>query len=206
MIHRSGSQDLDCNTARGTYIGTSNEILNMFSFGSPAQKLTAIQTYSCAWYGSMLWNLYSESANKCYRAWNTTVKMAHKLPRQTRTYIVDHYLSELPTVKQLIIRRYVKYLQCLLSSNNDIIWNLANLAICSTRSVTDLNVTNIREEFSLDPVSVDRRQFVVKKREIPDNGMENIELLDYLLYLRNSETEDDIISELNAVITDVCSS
>ena len=178
----------------------------MFSFGSPGQKLTAIQTYSCSWYGSMLWNLYSESANKCYRSWNTTVRMAHQLPRQTRTYIVENYLTELPSVKQLIIRRYVKYIQCLLSSNNETIWNLANLAINTTRSVTGLNVTNIREEFGLDPVLVDRSEFFVEKREIPDNGMENIELLDYLLYLRNTETEEDIIAELNAVITDVCSS
>ena len=78
----------------------------------------------------------------------------------SKTYMTIHY----------IIRRYVKYLQCLLSSNNETIWNLANLAINTTRSVTGLNVTNIREEFGLDPVSVDRREFFVEKREIPDNA------------------------------------
>ena len=98
LIHCSGSQDLDCNTARAIYIGGSNEILNMFSFASPAQKLTAIQTYSCSWYGSMLWNLYSESANKSYRSWNTTVKLAHSLPRATHTFIVENYLPELGEV------------------------------------------------------------------------------------------------------------
>ena len=37
----------------------TNEILNMFSFGTAAQKLTAVQTYLCAWYGAMLWDLYT---------------------------------------------------------------------------------------------------------------------------------------------------
>ena len=49
------------------------------------------------------------------------------------------------------------------------------------------------------------KRFSVKKTEIPDNGFENIELLDYLLWMRNSETEEDIIAELNSVITNVCS-
>ena len=52
VMHYTASQDLDINSARGSYIGTSNEILNMFSFATPAQKLTAVQTYACAWYGS----------------------------------------------------------------------------------------------------------------------------------------------------------
>ena len=69
----------------------TNEILNMFSFGTAAQKLTAVQTYSCAWYGAMLWDLYSETARKAYRSWNTSVKMAHDLSRQTRTFFVDNY-------------------------------------------------------------------------------------------------------------------
>ena len=63
----------------------------------------------------------------------------------------------------------------------------------------------MRNEFGLDPLSVHKRQFVVEKVVIPDNGDETIELLDYLLYLRNNETEDDIVSELNDVIFNVCS-
>ena len=131
--------------------------------------------------------------------------MAHNLPRQTRTYIVENYLSTFPSVKQLIVRRYVKFLQCLLSSRNPVIWKLASLAVSSTRSVTGKNVCNISDEFGLDPLTVNQKRFSVKITEIPDNGMENIELLDYLLWMRNSETEEDILAELNSVITNVCS-
>ena len=205
VIHRSAKQDLDCNAARGSYIGTSNEILNMFAFGSAAQKLYAVQTYSCAWYGAMLWSLYSESADRAYRAWNTTIKMAHGLPRQTRTFYVDHYLCPLPSVRQLILRRYVQFVQSLMNSENPVIWKLTRLSVNNVGSVTGRNVAKMKEEFQLDPLEVNKKLFFVKKAELPEHGEENIELLDYLLYLRNSETEEDIISELNELIFNVVS-
>ena len=43
------------------------------------------------------------------------------------------------------------------------------------------------------------------KAEVPEGGEENIELLDYLLYLRNNETEEEIVSELRELIFNVCS-
>ena len=129
-LHYSGKQDFDCAITRAQFIGQSNEILNMFEFANPCQILTAVQTYACAWYGSCLWDLYGDAAGKAFRSWSTTVKMAYGLPRQCRTYIVDHLLSgTLPTVRQMIIRRYVQFAQKLTSSGNPVIWQLSNLAV-----------------------------------------------------------------------------
>ena len=160
MIHCSGSQDTDCNIARGSFIATSNEILNLFSFATPEQKLVSIQTYACAWYGSNLWDLYGDAAQKAYRSWKTTIKMAHGVPRQTRSYLVENFLSfDLPSVKQLIIRRFVNFVQALLTSDNPVIWQLANLAVSTVQSNTGLNVKNIKDEFSLDPLTTNKRLF-----------------------------------------------
>ena len=153
----------------------------------------------------MLWDLYSEAANKAYRAWNVTVKMAHDLPRQTRTFIVENYLCPLPSARQMILKRYVQYVQSLLNSENPVISQLASLSVNSTRSVTGRNIKRMREEFGLDPLSVNKRQFVVKKADVPDNGEDTIELLDYLLYLRSNETEEEVVFELDEVILNVCS-
>ena len=131
--------------------------------------------------------------------------MAHDLPRQTRTFIVENYLCPLPSARQMILRRYVQYVQSLLNSANPVISQLASLSVNSTRSVTGRNVKNMRDEFGLDPLSVNKRQFVVKKVVIPENGVETIELLDFLLYLRSNETEEEIVDELNDVIFNVCS-
>ena len=177
----------------------------MFSFATAAQKLVAVQTYSCAWYGAMLWDLYSTSAYRAYRAWNVTIKMAHDLPRQTRTYIVDNYLCPLPSVRQLILRRYVQFVQSLMTSDNPIISQLASLSVNSVRSVTGKNICNMREEFGLDPVTINKKKFSVLKTAIPEHGHSNIELLDYLLYLRSNETEEEILDELNELISNVSS-
>ena len=70
--------------------------------------------------------------------------MAHSVPRQTRTFIVENFLDcGLPYVRQLIIRRYVQFVQTLMTSANPVIWQLANLAVTTVRTPTGLNVKNI---------------------------------------------------------------
>ena len=100
----TANQEIDCSITRAQYIGQCNEIMNMFKFADPMQILTAVQTFCCAWYGSCLWNLYGEGAGKVFRSWNTTVKIAYDLPRQCRTFIVDHYLANpLQHIREMII-------------------------------------------------------------------------------------------------------
>ena len=50
-------------------------------------------------------------------------------------------------------------------------------------SVTGKNISNIKDEFGLDPVTVNKRKFSVSKRCIPDYGFEHLKLVDYLLFL-----------------------
>ena len=72
----------------------------------PQQKLAAVQLYCCAWYGSTLWDLYGPAAEKVYRTWNTTCKIAHGVDRKTHTYFVQHYFSgQFPSVRQIIVKR-----------------------------------------------------------------------------------------------------
>ena len=98
VIHRRGSQDTDCTIARGSYNGTSNKLKFCFT-----RTNIAIQIYACSWYVLNLWNLYGEAEVLEYH-----FKIAHRVPRQTRTNIVDNLMCfDLPSVKQLIIRRYL---------------------------------------------------------------------------------------------------
>ena len=105
----------------------------------------------------------------------------------------------------MILRRYVQYIQSLVTSDNQIIRQLAHLAVGSTRSTTGRNIREIRDEFGLDPLTTSKKHFFVKKAEVPEHGQDNIELLDHLLYIRNSETEEDIIAEVDDLISSVCS-
>ena len=94
IIHEPGSQDIDCRKARGFYIRTSTELLGIFHFFSPLQKLSAVQTY-CSFYGSNIWKLFSEYACQTYRSWNTTVKVCWNLQQPTHTYFVKNFSKEI---------------------------------------------------------------------------------------------------------------
>ena len=165
----------------------------------------AIQTYACSFYGSNLFDLYGPAACRLYRAWQVSVRDAWVVPRQTRTFIVDHLLAgPLPHIRQLILRRYVKYVKVLVSSMNPVISGLSYWGTRTRQSITGRNVANIRQEFSVDPLKCAQGRIKVDTREIPEGGEENLELLDRLLSIRAVETEPCIVDELNILITDIC--
>ena len=55
IIYEPGSHDIDCRKARGAYIGSSTELLGIFHFCSPLQKLSTVQTLLF-----LLWKQYLE--------------------------------------------------------------------------------------------------------------------------------------------------
>ena len=132
--------------------------------------------------------------------------MAHSIPRQTRTYLVENLLCcGLPSVKQLLIRRFVQFVQNLLSTENPIISKLAHLSVITVQSTTGLNVKNINDEFLANPLTTNKRLFVTTNVEIPIDKQDNVELLNNLLHIRNLEQDEDIIEELDDLIFVICS-
>ena len=90
------------------------------------------------------------------------------------------------------------------TSRNPIISALAYWGTQTRLSTTGRNVANMREEFSKDPLKCKTSDINVKKRDIPYQMEENIELLDSLLKIRANEMEPDIVTELNGLIWAVC--
>ena len=74
----------------------------------------------------------------------------------------------------------------------------------TVQSVTGLNMTNIRQEFGLDPLQNVPSMFIVKCKDIPGTGNETLELLDNLLQQQLQETDPDIVTELQTVINNLC--
>ena len=204
-LHTTGKQDLDCNMRRGAYIGETIELLNLFQFAHPMQKLAAVQTYACSFYGSNLVDLYGPAACQLYRAWQVTVRDAWGVPRQTHNYIVDNLLSgHFPHIRQLIIRRFFKFVNGLITSKNPVISALSYWGVHTRLSTTGNNVANIWKEFKMNPLQCSPVNFSIPKREVPENGHEIMDLLKRLFETRSSETEPEIVSELEELIDNVC--
>ena len=177
----------------------------MFEFAHPLEKLTAINIYCNSWYGSMLWDLFGNAAGCAFHSWNTTVKIAWGLDRANHTYFVDHLLArDIPSIRQQIIKRYIKFVMGLLTCLNPVISLLAVPAVNTVQSNTGRNISNMKEEFQLDPLTTSRDRFEVLKSKIPDGGSENLTLLQDLMIIKNNEVDDYIISELEELIRITC--
>ena len=168
-------------------------------------KLFAVNIYCNSWYGSVLWDLYGSAAGIAFRTWNTTVKLAWDVDRATHTYIVEHLLArDMPSVRQQIIKRYIKFVTNLLSSPNPVLSLLAVLSANTVQSTTGRNIVNLKQEFNMDPLTTPRNKFVVIKSVIPDGGEDNLVLLKDLINAKQDEFEDDIRSELEGLIKNTC--
>ena len=84
-LHQMTSMEKDCQRARAKFIAKSLEVRNQLSFADPQIILLALQTFCSDAYGSMLWDLSSDSAESFFKCWNTNVKLVYGLPRNTFT-------------------------------------------------------------------------------------------------------------------------
>ena len=89
-------------------------------------------------------------------------------------------------------------------SKNPVISGLSYWGVRTRLSTTGQNVANIREEFNVDPIKCSPKDIAVKKREIPEGGNDNIELLQRLFEAKAAEMEPDIVSELQILIDNIC--
>ena len=91
-LHQLGNMEHDADIKRAKFIQNSMEIRELFGFAHPVQVLKAVNIYATHFYGSMLWNLYGNGANKVFRFRNTCVKLSWNIPRWTHNYFVEHLL------------------------------------------------------------------------------------------------------------------
>ena len=209
-LHQHCSMDYDVNIKRAQYIETAMEIQETFHFARPQEILRATQVYGGHWYGSMLWDLYSEKVGQVFRSWNTSVKTAWGVPRSTHTFIVEHLLArDTPTVKQQLVGRYVNFFRSLILSKSPEVQVVANLAGRCARSTTGRNLLNIQRETSLDPwlTPAWKVSAAVQKSPLPENEKWRLHYLMKLIAARQElESSCGNTEEVNSLIDSLCSS
>ena len=82
----------------------SVEIRETFSFAFPDQILMATHMYCLHLYGNRLWNLSSDQTGHFCRTWNTSVKLAHNVPKGTKTCLMDNFLADdfIPVMQEIL--------------------------------------------------------------------------------------------------------
>ena len=98
----------------------------------------------------------------------------------------------------------MKYLNRVVLNQNPVISALAYWGSRTRLSTTGRNVANLKEEFKVDPFNCSPEDISVMKREIPEYGNENMELLVRLFESKDAEMDPDVVSELTTLIDNIC--
>ena len=89
-------------------------------------------------------------------------------------------------------------------SENPVFSVLSHWAVKTVQSVTGSNLAKIRQEFGLDPLLHQPTLFFVKKKDISENDVENMDLLKDLFQQKQDELDPRVVSELEGLINDIC--
>ena len=74
-LHQMTNMEKDCLRARARYVTTTSEVRKQLEFAYPEQTLQALQVLCTDAYGSMLWDLGSDTAEQYFKCRNTSVKL-----------------------------------------------------------------------------------------------------------------------------------
>ena len=144
MIERKSSADSEAHLLA--------EDVPILSQASPVEILSAIKTYCCSFYGSMLWDLGGEGASQVFNSWTTGVRLTWGVPRATRSYLVQQVLgSGLTSARVDILARFAGFFQSLRKSPSYEVAVMAGLAGRDIRTTTGKNLKLVEELTGLDP-------------------------------------------------------
>ena len=191
VLHQSVSMESDCNRARAGFIDRSVDIRQQFSFAKPDQIISMIELLCSDAYGSMLWDLRSNPAEKYFKCWNTAVKLVYDVPRSTYTYLVEGYFAkDRPSLRNQVLSRYPGFFRKLMSSPSKEVRMLASMMASDPRSTTCKNLRYLRERTGLDQPEVFsswRIKADMPVQSVPDHEKWRLGLLSKLLEMRQTK-------------------
>ena len=209
-MHQSVSMEHHAKISRMRFITDSTDVREMFGFALPDQVISAIRLYNTSFYGSMLFDLYGEEAQKIYRSWNTAVKLAWRVPRTTHSYLVENFLgSNSPSLRSSILTRFVKFFHGLTKCTGMETRTLAGLSQADGRSTLGRNLRKIASETGKDPRWTASACFrdCFGATPVPEGDIWRIPLLSRLLEeRREKETMEEDTVTVEELIDSLCSS
>ena len=192
-LHQLCSMDKDCQRAKNKYIAKSMDIKEDLAFATPEQQLRATQVYCFDAYGAMLWNLASPSSEQFFKCWNTSVKIAYRVPNNTYTYLVDGWLSgTLTNLRNQVLSRYPKFYRGLASSVCREVRGLLKIVENDPRSTTYKNLKLLRERTGLSQPQwfcASKIRSLLPTKTVPEKECWRLGLLASLFTLRSEKYE-----------------
>ena len=209
-LEEDNSMRTDITMKRGQFISKVNSLLQEFHYCSHETLLKLITTYTCAFYGSPLWNLRSKEAEKLFRSWNVMVRNALQIDRMTHRNLIEPLSGNLH-LKPMLLSRFVKFYKGLISSPKFTVRFLARISERDMRTVLGRTLDYLTSECELERGKVESLTPLLVKRKVvyaplPPESMWKFQLAKEVISVRDKNqvivgfTDD----ELNEILTFTC--
>jgi hypothetical protein len=139
----------DCKSKCGAFIGSVNKLLGNFATLQPTILYNLFNSYCCSFYGSQLWTFNSPGFMKCCTNWNKATRRILCLPNRTHTWMLGPVSNQLHISIQLFIR-CLKFIYCLLQSENEIVCCTINNAMINAMSPLGSKIAFFRYKYDID--------------------------------------------------------
>ena len=193
---------------RGQFIGKVNSLLQEFHFVSTESKLKLIDTFASSFYGSSLWDLTSNEADKLYRSWNVTVRNVLDLDRRTHRFLIEPLSGHLH-LKTILLSRLVSFHKSLVNSHKFTIRFLARLIERDLRTVHGKTLNWLLGQCNLEDIddlssNLVKRHVLYCSRNEETDWKTSIASELYRVKKKEKEVEGFSDSEINDIFLHIC--
>ena len=143
-----------------------------------------------SFYGSPLWDLFSDTFDNIEFTYNRSIKMMWDLPVETHKYMIEP-VSNQSHVKFNIYKKYIGFKDQVFRSNKSVLKHLYSICMKDTNSVTGkilrilMFCCNPNSIYDLNYDSIDKLVY----SEVPNDQFWRMNFLHELLSTRNDELE-----------------
>ena len=208
ILDYENSMKKDCLTKRGNLIGKVNSLFQEFTYVTPTVMMKILNIYATSFYGSSLWDLYSDEVTRIFSSWNVTVRNVYNIPWTTHRYLIEG-VSNSVHPKTMMCSRLVKFLECLKSCSKGSVRYLVNLVYNDRRTLTGRTVTKIARDCDVERstlCSSIAKSLVYRAPPLEEEW--RLPLLKELLDVRSGHGQIPgvVLDEVNVMINNICSS
>ena len=195
ILQSDNTMRSDILVKRRTFIGTVNAMVQEFHFTKPDVLMKLVNLYASSFYGSNLWDLYSNQVDKIFKTWNVTVRNIFGLPWRTHRYWIET-LSGCLHPKTFLSSRYVKFVHSLLKGEKSSVRFLASICIDDLRTVMGRTLSNLANETSVAVELLTPN--IIKKSlrycNIPEDEKWRIPVLKELLMVNDDQLKTECLT------------
>lgn len=192
---------------RAQYINKVNELNQEFYFAHPLTKVKINNIFNAHFYGSQLWNLFSEEAVRLEKSWNISQRIMLGIPRNTHRYFIEP-LTESQHIKFSLCKRFINFVKHITTSTKTVLrsmlrtvkydclsttgYNLRKIMLLVNKSnVNDVTVHDLKQQTYNDvpdgenwKITIAKEIIEIKHRRLDIGNFKNAELdclLDHIL-------------------------